>query len=187
MNTSTSLYKQAVQYAEQADIARIKKLPLDYKALYGKAALLEKEAALLMNSDDLEPIKKTSLLRSASALAFKAGDFAEAEKLITLARNNNPDNYEMVKLDEIENAILKSTLNINLKQQFTIKGTFSAANADESEIKIRDLESRQVYSFIVPTKMFRKIVKSYWQEVVMAVGKSSPHGILTLEEISLVR
>jgi hypothetical protein len=184
MTTAVSLYNQAVRFAEEADIARIKRLPVDYKALYGKAAQLEKEAALQMKPEDTEPLNRVAMLRSAAALSYKAGNFAESEKLIALARANHPDAYEAAKLDEIEAAIVKTTGLAPQSNILTITGTFSGANADENEIKIRDLESRQVYAFIVPARIFRKVVKSYWQDVVLAVGKTSPNGVLTLEKIS---
>jgi len=62
---------------------------------------------------------------------------------------------------------------------------FYLADADTNEIEIRDAESRQVYAFTVPSQQFKRIVKSYWQEVVAAVGKTGPKGNVTLEKISL--
>jgi hypothetical protein len=45
------------------------------------------------------------------------------------------------------------------------------------------MENQQVYSFIVPAKIFKKVVKSYWQDVVSVVGHVSTQGVFTLEKI----
>ena len=186
MNQAELLYNQGVQWAEQADIARIKRYPVDYKSYYAKASELERDAALLLSAEDKNPLSRGVLLRSAAALAYKAGDFKEAEKLIALARSENPMGYEAAKLDDIEEAIRKALAALPSDQSLTVTGTFTAADVDEKEIKIRELESHQLYSFIVPAAMFRKIAKSYLLEVVSVVGKSSPMGVLTLEKISPV-
>jgi hypothetical protein len=110
MKNAISLYNQAVHYAELADIAKIKSTSVDYKSLYNKASNLQKEAALLLNDDDMEPLNKTAMLRSAAALAYKASNFAESEILIRLARLQKFDAYEAAKLDEIEAALQNQLL-----------------------------------------------------------------------------
>ena len=65
----------------------------------------------------------------------------------------------------------------------TVRGLFTSANADDREIRIRDMENQQVYSFIVPANMFKNVVKSYWQDVVSVVGHVSTQGVFTLEKI----
>jgi hypothetical protein len=183
MKAAESLYRRAVALAEQGDIARIKQLPVDYKALYAQAAQLEKEAAMALSKGDTEPLSRHALLRSAAALALKSGNFGEAEKLISLARSGNPPSYEAAKLDEIESSIADSLVKKPVAH-FQITGTLTAANADEQEIKIRDAESLQLFSCFVPANRFQKIVKAYWQELVLAVGKTSPSGVNILEKIS---
>ena len=185
MNTqAVALYQQAVRIAEQADIAKVKRLAVDYKALYHQASELEKDAALLLTPEDTIPLKKITLLRSAAALAYKAGNYLESEKLVALARAHQPDNYEAAKLDELEAALLALAPEGAATRVLIVTGTCSAANADENKITIRSLDDRIQYSFIVPTKIFKKTVKSYWLEVVQAVGKASANGVLTLEKIS---
>jgi meiotically up-regulated gene 157 (Mug157) protein len=45
------------------------------------------------------------------------------------------------------------------------------------------MENQQVYSFIVPANMFKKVVKSYWQDVVSVVGHVNIQGVFMLEKI----
>jgi hypothetical protein len=184
MSQAEILYRQAVGFAEQADIAKAKCQPIDYKSLYEKAYLLEKEAALLMSSNEKAPFSRSMMLKSAAALAFKAGKYEEAEKIVALCRSENPDGYIMAKLDELQAAINKTAAVLQTDNSLTVRGVFTSANADEREIKIRDVENQQVYAFIVPASMFKKVVKAYWQDLVSVVGHASPHGVFTLEKIS---
>jgi hypothetical protein len=111
MSQASILYRQAVSYAEQADIARIKHLPIDYKALYAQAALLEKDAALMMSDDEQYPMPRTLMLKSAAALAFKAGNYDESLKIIEICRAENPPSGVIEKLNLLEQDILNATIN----------------------------------------------------------------------------
>ncbi len=185
-NLASILHHQAVRLAEEADMAKAKFTPIDFRELYNRAFLFEKEAAMMQTSQEFAPLPRHTLLRSAAALAFKAGNFSESEKIIALARSENPPIYESEKLDEIETLVQEATASQILNGHFQITGTFSAVNSEEKEIKIRDSKSQRMYAFVVPPRMFRQVVKSYLLEMVSAVGKSSPSGVLTLEKITLV-
>lgn len=184
MKQSEILYRQAVSFAEQGDMAKVKRhiVPIDYKLFYEKAFLLEKEAALLMSSDEKYPLSRGEMLKNAVALAYKAGKYEEAQKVAALCRDENLDGYTLIKLEELEKLVLAALVPTH-SSSLTVRGLFTSANADDREIKIRDMENQQVYSFIVPANMFKKVVKSYWQDVVSVVGHVSTQGIFTLEKI----
>jgi hypothetical protein len=111
MSQAITLYRQAISFAEQADIARIKRLPIDYKALYAQAALLEKNAALMMSADEEYPMPRTLMLKSAAALAFKAGNYEESLKIIALCRAENPPSGVLEKLILLEQDIQDAIMN----------------------------------------------------------------------------
>jgi hypothetical protein len=184
MNQASVLYHQAVNFAEQADIARIKQLPIDYKALYAQASILEKDAAFMMSAQEQYPMPRTLMLKSAAALAFKAGNYSESAKIIALCRAENPPNGVIEKLNLLEQDIQTATANF-LEKPLNIIGTFTSVNVDEKEIKIREVDSQNIFAFVVPADSFRKIAKSYLLEVVSVVGKFNKMGVLTLEKISL--
>jgi hypothetical protein len=185
MKQSEILYRQAVSFAEQGDMAKAKRhiLPIDYKLFYEKAFLLEKEAALLMSSDEKHPLSRGEMLKNATALAYKAGKYEDAQKVAALCRVEALDGYTMMKLEELEGLILAALAVPAHNSSLTVRGLFTSANADDREIKIRDMENQQVYSFIVPANMFKKVVKSYWQDVVSVVGHVNMQGVFTLEKI----
>jgi hypothetical protein len=186
MNQALILYQQAVSYAEQGDMAKAKQhlVQVDYKLFYEKASLLEKEAALLMPRGERYPLTRGQMLKNAVALAYKAGKYEEAEKIVALCRAEDLDGYTLMKLEELENLIHKALEGKTSGVSLTVRGVVTSANADEREIKIRDVENQQVYAFIVPASMFKKVVKAYWQDLVSVVGHASPHGVFTLEKIS---
>jgi len=184
MKQAEIFYNQSVGFAEQADIARVKRLPVDYKDLYAQAFYLQKKAALLMSPEDFYPMPRSFMIQGAAGLAYQAGLFEEAEKMIALCRSENPPGLVAHKLDEIEKAIRKAAAAPPANGSLQIKGILTQANADEKEITIRDMENQRTYAFVVPSKIFKKVVKEYWQELVFAVGKASPHGVFTLEKIS---
>jgi len=183
MKQAEILYRQAVLFAEQADMAKIRK-NADYKDLYEKAFLLQKEAAQLMSPEDDYPMFRTEMMQSAAALAYKAGNLEEAEKMIALCREETGPFPFAYKLDELETLVRQAAVNPHANGSLQVKGILTQANADEKEITIRDMENQRTYAFVVPSKIFKKVVKEYWQELVFAVGKASPHGVFTLEKIS---
>ncbi len=184
MKLAEITFMQGEGFAEQADIAKVKRLPVDYKALYEKAFLLEKEAALEMSPEDNHPMFRYEMMQSAAALAYKAGKYDDALKTIALCRTFDPDDYTLMRLNELEALIRKADAGQPKNGSLRITGILTAANGDEKEIRIRDRESMKVYAFVVPAKMFKEVVKSYWLETVAAVAKISPNGALTLQKIS---
>jgi hypothetical protein len=110
MKQAEILYHQAVSFAEQGDMAKAKGhiLPIDYKLFYEKAFLLEREAALLMSSDEKYPLSRGEMFKNATALAYKAGKYEDAQKVAALCRAEKLDGYNLMKLDELEELILKA-------------------------------------------------------------------------------
>ena len=184
MNLAKIYHREAVHFAEQAEIAKIKQPDVDYKELYFKAYLSEKNAALHQHTETFDPMPKTWLMQSAAALAYNSGRLEEAEKTIAFCRTLDPDEYTTAKLDKIE-CLLKETANGHAqKGSLEITGRITSANYDEKEIKIKDSKTHQTYPIIVPHSMFTEVVKSYWAEMVNAVAKVSSHGVFTLQKIS---
>ena len=140
---------------------------------------MEYQSAEMIKIEGHHPSNRVTRLRSAAALAYKAGNFPEAQRIIAIARSEQPDGYESIKLDDIEAAIQRES-----NGQVQVTGALTAADADASQISIRELETSKVYAFTVPEKMFRRVVKKHWLDVVRAIGNASPQGMLTLEKIS---
>lgn len=84
------LHEQAMQFAEEAFLAKRSKEVNTSKKLYDEAYHLEEQAALLMITDyDIEPTRSV-LFKGAASLAFNAEKHQEAERMIRFALLGNP-------------------------------------------------------------------------------------------------
>src|ERR1700676_5233315 len=88
MNRMTQLHRQAMEWAEKADLTRIRGDAEAVRPLLEKAFILEKKAALLC-ADNLEPTRSV-LYRSAASLAYQCGRLRDAEQLVAAGLAGNP-------------------------------------------------------------------------------------------------
>jgi len=79
----------------------------DAKEFYIKAFDLEYEAALKFPKE-VDALTKFIWLRSAAALAYKAGLFKESERLVELCRSENPPEWIEKELKDILELIAKA-------------------------------------------------------------------------------
>lgn len=87
-----NIHKEAMNKAEAAFILRIKEQSTEAKKLFEKAFQLEKKAAdMLLIDFKLEP-SRSILYRSAAYLAYNAGLYKEAEKMVVTGLAGNPPN-----------------------------------------------------------------------------------------------
>lgn len=90
MNKASKYHQQAMDLAEQGDLAQRRKANDQAKQLFQKAFASEREAALCyVDQMDAEPTRSV-LLRSAASLALECGELREAERLIGAALYGNP-------------------------------------------------------------------------------------------------
>ena len=94
--------------------------------LYEQAFELEREAAMsLLDRKDIEPTRST-LFRSAAALAKKCHRYKESEKMIAHALTGNPPEYVEEQLREIYDAIRPFLLPKKTEKQRKQKAVLSA-------------------------------------------------------------
>lgn len=82
------LHIEAMKYAQEAYVAKIKGDSQMAVSLYGKAYLLEYQVAMELIGTDKEPTRSITL-RSAASLALNCGKYREAEKLICFGLAGN--------------------------------------------------------------------------------------------------
>ncbi len=176
-----------MEFGDAAMIAKAKGTgsPDFVRELYKKAYEIEKEAVLKMPKGSEIPVPRTSLIRGAAALAYHAGLFQEAEKMIALCLAEDPPESEVEKLNDIkkrmeeEKPAVKST-----NGHLQIKGVLKQANSLENEITVHEMGKQKLYSILVPAKQLSDIVKKYWQDEVNIEASSTPNGVFVLEKIS---
>ncbi|MBF0464678.1 MAG: hypothetical protein HQK88_07895 [Nitrospirae bacterium] len=89
MNEINKCHRQAMDYAEEAYVLKLKGEAWRAKELIEKAFSLEKKASELVRNTVIEPTRSV-LHRSAASLAIECNKFSEAESLILFALFGNP-------------------------------------------------------------------------------------------------
>ena len=86
-----------------------------------KAYILEKEAALKIQSDSSDSTWQFMLLRSAGWMALECGQFKDAKILVDIGLSKNPNGLAQHELKELSKEIKKKQKNINENEKSTQK------------------------------------------------------------------
>ena len=129
-----SIHDQAMDWADKARSARRDRDEDAYVRFMKNAFELEKQAALMIQSEESEPTRSV-LHRSAASLAYKCKMYREAEKLISRAvagqppreilqelRRLNRKVYFELRMEEREVAVSKQEFSMNLDGNEIIDG-----------------------------------------------------------------
>lgn len=183
MNVINIIHNKAIEFADEAVIAKHKGNPSTVKELYLKAFQLEKEAALYAPLDDEDTIPRHILIRSAASLAMLSEQFLEAEKLITLGLSSAPPKFIKEELLALSKEVRIRKENHGKSNPIQLIGLFTYANANENEIKIQDNNPPFLHTLIAPAKQIKFLVKEYFLERVNVKAYLSSNGILLMEEM----
>ena len=104
MNEVTVLHQEAMEQAEQAFAARRQQDAAMARAFAYRAFSLEKQAALLAET---EPTR-SALHRSAATLALDCGEYREAERLAAAALAGSPPNAIANELREVLDVVYRA-------------------------------------------------------------------------------
>ena len=181
----TAVHHKSNELSDEAFISQRKGHLEPAKILYEKAFWLEKAAALAMEEDDIIPVPKPVMMRSAASLAYKAGLYQEAEKLIALCRSKKMPPFILRELKELEELIEKEKPTIS-SRSFKIKGKLTSANENENEneILVEEEETQTPYFIFIPTGKIKEVVRKYFSEIVQVQADKSLHGVFMLKKIS---
>ncbi|WP_414545241.1 hypothetical protein [Nostoc sp. CCY0012] len=115
MNQIQNLHKQAMDFAEMAQVAKLKGDSVLALQLSRQAFEKERLAAeLIVNNLVAEPTRSV-LHRSAATLAIDCGEIAAAERLIAVALSGNPP-------QEIAEELKDLFVQINIDKYFARRG-----------------------------------------------------------------
>lgn len=120
MTQVKDLHQQAMVFAEQADLAKLKSQTDRVAQLYQQAFAKEAEAAALLAEDFAAEPTRAVLHRSAATLAINCGAFEAAEKLIITALAGTPP-------AEIAEELKDLFVQINLQKYLARRGVELAA------------------------------------------------------------
>jgi hypothetical protein len=116
MNDIQLLHQKAMEFAEQAEVAKLRGGPIEQIQQLLRSAFEQasQAAALVVDIADAEPTRSV-LHRSAAALAIDCGELQAAERLIATALAGDPP-------DEIAMELKDLFVQINLPQYFERRG-----------------------------------------------------------------
>lgn len=184
MNIVTVLHTKAMEFADEAMLAKMEGNATAATAFFEKAYDLEKEAATSIAEDQQESESRYMLIRSAAALALNCGKHYEARTLIEIGLAGHPPAFieeELRSLQQSVNELIPEKVS-----QVEIVGVIIYANASESEIRLQDIQSKELYTIMVPRDLINEIVKSYWADIVQVKARQAPDGSIVLDQITKV-
>ncbi|MGB0931626.1 MAG: hypothetical protein ACPGVB_12655 [Chitinophagales bacterium] len=183
MNISKILHQTASEYSTFAMIAKAKGQLEESKHFFKQAYELERTAVLQIQTDDTDPLFPFILKRSTAALAYKAGFYEIANKLVTDVLNENPPSFIAIELKEIAD-LVESAKEIQAQQKsIQINGKLTSASEAKHEIEVEDVKNKRHYVIGVSGDEIKGIVKKFFLEWVQVQVITEANGFLRLEQI----
>ncbi|MBV6426143.1 MAG: hypothetical protein KIPDCIKN_00653 [Haliscomenobacter sp.] len=182
MNIVTVLHNKAMEFADEALLARMEGDTEASAALFEKAFELEKEAAEAVQEGDRGSDSMHILMRSAAALALNCGRHYDAELLIQSALSSNPPDFISKELGDLKEAI--HALNRENVGWVEVAGILTYADSSEGQIRLQDIRTKEIYHITVPGHLINEIVKSYWADIVQVKALRDPAGAIVLDKIT---
>lgn len=171
-----------MEFADEALLAKMEGNTKASEALFEKAFSLEREAATSVDEQDKNSDSWFILVRSAAALAIKCEKYQEAGTLIRAGLKGNPPEFIVQELHALEQE-LQEALNKKVSQAELV-GVIIYANADESEIRLQDLQTKELFHIRAPRQLINDIVRSYWADIVQVKVSKTSEGAIFLDEIT---
>jgi hypothetical protein len=171
-----------MEYSIFAGIARAKGLEAQSREAYRFAYELEKKAAL-QTTEKEQGESRAMLLRSAAALALKAGLYKESDSLIELCLAENPPRWIISELQEIKTLIDRAEQTGEKEKVTRLTGILTNINSLESEIILEDENGKNIY-VLVPKNFLSDVVQKHWSKKVAVEARETPHGVMVLKKIS---
>ncbi|MCY4018206.1 MAG: hypothetical protein OXG39_02240 [Chloroflexi bacterium] len=151
-----ALHEQAMDWADKARSARRERDDDKKNEFMQKAFELEKQAALMIQSQESEPTRSV-LHRSAASLAYKCKKYREAEWLVSRALAGNPPGEIM---DELRR--------LNRKIYFQLRMQDRDVALSEQEFSMK-LDGNEILNGLAPvdlvTHRISKLKKIFWNTI----------------------
>lgn len=160
-NLIISVHEQAMDWADKARSARRDRDEDAYTKYMENAFALEKEAALMIQSEESEPTRSV-LHRSAASLAYKCKMYREAERLVSRALSGNPPKEIIGELRRLNRKLL---LELRLEEkQVSVSDQEFSMNLDGNQI----IEGLAPVDLITPR--ITKLKTIFWNTIRQSNG-----------------
>ena len=169
MSRIEQLHHQAMDWAEEAFVAKRNGRQEEAVALFKQALALETEAAATFLPEQVSEPTRSILYRSAASLAYHAQEYTRAQQLIMQALQGYPPPEIAAELEGLQDdihhrqpvqrvtGVLKVADNLKTDGQYGV-------------VQLVDTETAQPIAIHVPTSKMRAIVRTYFDELVVITG-----------------
>lgn len=169
MSKIDQLHNQAMDWAEEAFIAKRKGQEVEANDLFKRALALETEAAIAFPPEQAAEPTRSILYRSAASLAYHAQEYVRAQQLVT-------DGLQGYPPPEIAAELIALQEDIHHRQPMQrVTGILKVADNLPSDsqygiVQLLETETAQPVAIHVPAAKMRTIVRAYFDELVVVTG-----------------
>lgn len=178
------IHQFAMELADLADIARIRDNNKEaYLQNLRQAYLLEKVAALQLQSEPDDNEWKYLFLKSAGWMAYQLGRYTEALELVELGLAGNPSGIGLHRLKE-----LKKSINQQLAKQISnasnnsLYGILASADVEQEKVILKQ-KDQQSYILLASKDLIQKTARYLIGEWVEVNLSTNAEGAMVLQQI----
>lgn len=188
-NTAREFHQKAMDLYDFGKIFKAKGYPENYyEGNLSMAYILDKEAALKIQSEETDVLWKAVYPYSAGWLAFKSGNFLEAKQLVLLglSHRGRVNDYEIGRLEKLLKEINEKITILNITERViknSILAVVFSANIDEHSLQIRKIGDKKQQIVQVDADKIIQIARLYLGETVEIELIENEQGQMTLQNI----
>ena len=183
------IHKVAMELSDLAKIAKIRGHNDVYEEHLKRAFYLEKEAALILQSDNDENYWKYIFLKSAGWLAWQLGRYEEALELAELGLAGNATGLPLYRLQELKATVKqaieeqKNKPNTDTATDKQFSGLLASADIELEKVKIKESKNQKYHILYAPKTLIQNTIRHLIGELVEIDAKSDKNGMFVLESI----
>ncbi len=177
----STMHQIAMEFVDEAQMAHRRGEARTARLFFEKAFHLEKVVALAVPANENYQLTRSVFLRSAATLALDCGFRQEAIQLIQLALSSEPHPAIEPELQEL--LVQANQQESPAQTDTTITGRLVAADLPNHQIKLQISDTTHLITVFVPEDAFTRIVKEYWDNLVVVQGNTRPDGSIHLQKI----
>lgn len=169
MSKIEQLHNQAMDWAEEAFIAKRKGQEAEANALFKRALGLETEAAAACPPEQASEPTRSILYRSAASLAYHAQEYQRAQQLVTDAFQGYPPPEITAELTALQEEIHHKQPTQRVTGVLKVADNLHA-DSQYGVVQLLEAENAQPVAIHVPAAKMRSIVRAYFDELVVVTG-----------------
>jgi len=178
------IHQFAMELADLADIARIKGNKERYLQNLKQAYILEKIAALRLQSEPDDNEWKYLFLKSAGWLAYQLDLYKEALELVELGLSGNPSGLGLYRLQELRQRIMEQqTKQVGTTSNNSMYGLLASADVEQEKIIVKEKEGQQLYILLASKDLIQQTARYLIGEWVEVDLSTNEEGIMVLQQI----